>query len=218
MGNSPYIPALKYRILTQFYDPVLRWTSRESVFKNRLLEQGRIEPGHQVLDLGCGTGTLTIMLKNVAPKADVTGIDADPEALGLAKAKAALDNCDQINFDQGNATELPYSDGSFDRVFSSLLFHHLNRTAKTRAFQEIRRVLRPGAELHVADWSKASNPIMRLAFLGVQLLDGFETTADNVNGLLPSIASDAGFEDWRQTACYSTVFGTLAIFRASKSI
>ncbi len=58
--DANYIPALRFRFLTPLYDPVLRWGMREDTFKNRLIKEARIAPNSLVLDLGCGTGTLTI--------------------------------------------------------------------------------------------------------------------------------------------------------------
>jgi len=78
------------------------------------------------------------------------------------------------------------------------------------------RVLRPGGELHVADWGKASNFAMRLAFYSVQLLDGFATTTDSVEGRLPEFIRDAGFVDTWETGQVSTIFGSLSFYRAAK--
>jgi len=114
------------------------------------------------------------------------------------------------------AFELPYPDATFDRVISSLLFHHLTRGNKERTLREVFRVLRRGGELHVADWGKAQNRLMRTAFLLVQMLDGFETTADNVRGLLPELFRAAGFEDIQEPTRYMTVVGTLSLYKARK--
>lgn len=74
--HDEYIPALKYDWLTPLYDPLLRWTLRESIFKRHLMEQAGIERDHRLLDLGCGTATLMIQIKRAHPEAEVVGIDA----------------------------------------------------------------------------------------------------------------------------------------------
>jgi len=214
-NRTAYIPAFKYGWLTPLYDPLVRWTLRESTFKRQLLKQARIERGHRVLDLGCGTGTLTLLIKSHHPKAQVIGLDADPKVLEITRAKAARAGLD-ITLDHGMAFELPYSDNSFDRVVSSLLFHHLTRENKHRTLREVLRVLRSGGELHIADWGKAQNRLMRVAFLFVQMLDGFSGTADNVSGLLPELFRAAGFEKVQETARYMTIVGTLSLYRAQK--
>ncbi|TMB47435.1 MAG: methyltransferase domain-containing protein [Deltaproteobacteria bacterium] len=87
MEQQPYVPALGFDWLTRFYDPVLRATVREETFKRRLIEQARIQAAHDVLDLGCGTATLTIMVKQTCPAARVVGLDGDPKVLAIAREK-----------------------------------------------------------------------------------------------------------------------------------
>lgn len=211
-----YVPALGFAWLTGLYDPVLRVTLREDEFKTALVRQAALAPGERVLDLGAGTGTLTLLLKRAEPRAEVVGVDGDPEVLARARAKAAEAGV-AIAFDEGMAYALPYPEASFDRVVTSLVLHHLARDDKRRALREAWRVLRPGGELHVADWGKAQNVLMRALFLGVQLLDGFASTADNVAGKLPAMFEECGFVDVQETARYATLYGTLTLWRARRS-
>jgi ubiquinone/menaquinone biosynthesis C-methylase UbiE len=213
--RTNYIPALRYEWLTGFYDTVMDKLMRETTFKQALVRQARIEKGHQVLDLGCGTATLTLLIKQSHPEAEVTGLDGDPKALEIARDKVARSGL-SIGLDKGMSFDLPYPDNSFDRVFSGLLFHHLTSEDKERTLKEVYRVLAPGGELHVTDWGKAGNPLMRLAFFLVQLLDGFKTTTDNVNGLLPDFFSKAGLQDVQETARYATAFGTMSLYKTRK--
>src|SRR3989442_15958225 len=106
-AESRYVPALGLRVLTQLYDPVLRWTIREETFKSALVAQAAIAPGMRVLDLGAGTGTLTLMLQRSAPSAEVVGLDGDPEVLRIARAKATAARA-AIHFDDAMASALPY--------------------------------------------------------------------------------------------------------------
>src|SRR5574338_1159511 len=213
--RSNYIPALRYEWLTSFYDTVMDKLMREGTFKQALVRQARVASGHRVLDLGCGTATLTMIIKKAQPEAAVIGLDGDPKALEIARKKIAKSGL-AITLDKGMSFSLPYPDNSFDRVFSGLLFHHLTREDKTSTLREVYRVLVPGGELHVADWGKASNALMRLVFFLVQLLDGFKTTQDNVDGLLPNFFSTVGVEDVRETARYAPIFGTMALYQAQK--
>jgi len=91
-----YIPALRFGWLTGLYDPVIRWTMREDLFKPGLVEQVGMQPGHRVLDLGCGTATLTILLKQRQPQSTVAGIDGDPVVLARAREKAAEAGVDPL--------------------------------------------------------------------------------------------------------------------------
>ena len=215
--RTNYIPALRYEWLTGFYDTVMNKLMRETTFKWALVRQARVEKGHRVLDLGCGTATLTLMIKQAHPDVEVTGLDGDPKALEIARGKIAKSGL-PIRLDEGMVFNLPYPDNSFDRVFSGLLFHHLTREDKVRTLKEVHRVLVPGGELHVADWGKPSNPLMRLAFFLVQLLDGLKTTTDNVNGRLPEFFSQAGLQDVQETTRYATLFGTMALYQARKPV
>ena len=77
-------------------------------------------------------------------------------------------------------------------------------------------VLRPGGTLHVADWGEASNRLMRVLFFQIQLLDGFENTASNVQGELPRLMRNAGFEEVSEHRTFSTVFGTMSLYEANR--
>ena len=211
-----YIPALSHDWLTPFYDSLIRWTMPESTFKRRLIEQIRIKSGNRVLDLGCGTGTLTRLIKRNHPDATVVGIDGDPKILEIARKKADQAGL-EITLDEGMSFELPYPNASFDRVVSSLVFHHLNRDSKLATLSEVHRVLRAGGELHIADFGKPQNALMRVASFPWQLFDGFQTTADNVNGLMPELISSAGFVEVHESARYMTLFGTLSLYASRKS-
>ncbi|MDQ3253887.1 MAG: hypothetical protein M3R15_08275 [Acidobacteriota bacterium] len=75
MKADSYIPALSHDWLTPLYDSLIRWTMPESTIKRRLIEQSSIMSGHRVLDLGCGTATLTLLIKRTHPEATVVGLD-----------------------------------------------------------------------------------------------------------------------------------------------
>jgi SAM-dependent methyltransferase len=209
-----YVPALGHDRLTFLYDPVVRLTTRETAFKRALIEQARLKAGQRVLDLACGTGTLAVALRRLHPRVEVVGVDGDPAILRRARAKAARARV-EITFDEGLSDELPYADGSFDRVLSSLFFHHLTRENKFRTLGEVRRVLKPGGELHIADWGLPHNGLMRLASQGVVRLDG-EETKDNFAGLLPEFITKSGFTDVREAGRFNSLFGTIRLHSALK--
>jgi len=207
-----YIPALGLDWLTPLYDPLSKWVMRDEYFKRQLIHQARIEAGHHVLDLGCGTATLTILIKQMQPEAVVVGLDGDPKVLEIARRKVAQAGV-EITLDQGLASQLSYSDNSFDRVLSSLVWHHLNRENKRRATREAFRVLRPGGELHLVDFGKPHNAA---AYLISRLMSGAEEARDNIQGLLPNIFSEAGFVQVAEVGRAMTVFGTLSFYQARK--
>ena len=210
--DTKYIPALRFDWLTPVYDPVLRRMMPEVALKQRLIAQARIATGQRVLDLGAGTGTLTIMIKQACWDADVVGLDGDPKALTIARDKAVAAGV-AIWFDQGLATALPYDDGAFDRVLSSLMLHHLTTEDKGRALGEAWRVLRPGGELHVLDFGPPQNAPAWLISLIFRRL---ERTADNIAGRLPEMLRQAGFIAVEQTERHLTIIGTLALYQGRK--
>src|SRR5262245_57949559 len=184
--TDKYIPALGLHALTPFFDPLLKWVMREEHFKRQLIHQARIEPNQQVLDVGCGTGTLALLIKQVQPQAVVVGLDADAKVLEIGRRKAAQAGVD-LTLDHGLASQLPYADNRFDRVLSSLVWHHLNGETKRRAAREAFRVLRPGGELHLVDFGQPHSPA---AYLISRLLVNFEQATENIRGLLPEIFSE----------------------------
>jgi ubiquinone/menaquinone biosynthesis C-methylase UbiE len=218
MSNEKrYVPALGYDLLTGFYDPVVAVTSRERTFKRLLIEQAGVRDGHLVLDLACGTGTLAVWIKQHAPGANVVGIDGDPKILARAVKKARKSSVD-IAFYRGFSTNLHYENASFDRVVSSLFFHHLSHEDKVVTIQEVFRVLKPGGEFHVADWGKPRNILMSTLFCLVRLLDGFENTRENVEGMIPELFLGGGFENVEARDNVATIFGTMALYSMRKPV
>ena len=215
MSDGDFVTALRVPALTRFYDPVVALTTRETTFKRRLIEQASPAAGEKILDLGCGTGTLALLIKQTEAEAELFGLDADPEMLARARAKAEASGL-EIHFEEGFADRLPYEDASFDKVVSTLFFHHLERAVKEQTVAEIARVLRPGGRLHVADWGRPSDALMRGLSLSIRLLDGFEPTRDNFSGALPSIFEQAGLTAVEQAGSMPTVFGTMAFYRAAR--
>lgn len=214
--NQRLIPALGYRALTPLYDVVVRATTRERRFKRALIEQAALAPGQRVLDLATGTGTLAIWIKRCQPEAAVTAVDGDPQVLEMARRKGAAAGVD-IEWVQALATELPFPAAHFDRVTSSLFFHHLDWESKARTAQEIARVLKPGGELHVADWGRPSNALLRGLFLAVQCLDGFENTRDHAAGRLPEVFAHSGFANVVVAQSFDTMLGTIDLLGATRT-
>lgn len=210
--GTKYIPALQFAWLTPVYDPMLRRLMPEVTLKQRLVTQAQIVAGQRVLDLGAGTGTLTVMIKQSCPSAEVIGLDGDPAVLAIARDKASATEM-VIRFDQGLATALPYGDAAFDRVLTSLVLHHLATQDKEQALHEAWRVLRPGGELHVLDFGPPQNALAWLISLVVRRL---ERTADNITGRLPGMIRQAGFTSVTRTGQHMTMIGTLVFYRAQR--
>jgi ubiquinone/menaquinone biosynthesis C-methylase UbiE len=209
-NQKRYIPALSFNWLTPLYDFVLSRLMHEEGFKRSLIDQARIQPGMQVLDLGCGTGTLTVMIKKAHPDAVVTGLDGDPEVLHIAERKAKEHGAD-TQFDRGLADDLPYPAGRFQRVLSSLVIHHLDHEQKLAAFKEVYRVLEPGGDFHLLDFGM---PFSLYGRAISHLMIHFEETADNLHGRLPAMLLSAGFSNIQETRKMTTLFGDIRVYKA----
>ena len=215
-AQNSYIPALKYSWLTQFYDTLLNTFLREKTFKSKLIESVRsINPKH-ILDIGCGTATLSLMMEASFPEACVTGLDGDEKILTIGKGKIGQLKS-SVRLIQAMSYAIPLSSGLFDVVTSSLMLHHLNAEDKAKTLKEVYRVLRPNGTIAIADWGKPSNFLMRLVFYLVQFLDGFETTTDNVRGRIPEYLSNAGFGAVTEIEKLDTLLGTISIYQGTKS-
>lgn len=208
-GRAGYVRAAG-RAPLALYDPLVALTVRERTFRSRMLAQvlagGPAERPLEVVEVGCGTGSFTTMLSRAG--ASVIGIDGDAAALARARGKRAAG---AVDWREGLADALPLPDGSADRVVMSLLLHHLSPTTQRAALAEARRVLRPGGRIHVADWGPARDPLMRLAFRGLQLVDGVENTAPLGRGELPAMLTAAGFGDQRLHDRLRTLVGVLEL-------
>src|SRR5262249_1112456 len=146
------------------------------------------ETGHRVLDIGCGTGDLIVLIKRLHPDVDVVGLDPDPKALIRARRKAER-TVATIQLDQGFSDGLPYPGASFDRVFSSFMLHPLQTAEKEKTLREIRRVLKPGGSLHLLDFGGSKS---RQNGLLARLFHSDHTLKDNSDSQIIAIMSQAG--------------------------
>jgi SAM-dependent methyltransferase len=207
--DRAYLPAAGRDILLPLYDPMVRLLGADGA-RRKLFEQAGALPQHRLLDIGCGTGTLAVAIKGWLPGAQVTGIDPDPHALARARRKARGAGV-SIAFDQGFADALPYPDASFDRVFSSFMFHHLPSGTKLTALREVRRVLKPEGSLHLLDFEQegphSHNPVARW-------LHSSKHMQDNQSAQILGWMREAGFDDARLVDTQKRIFGKIAYLAA----
>lgn len=116
-----------------------------------MIERADIADGMSVLDLGCGSGVLLLLVKQRYPRCRAVGVDADPRILALARRRAQRSGTDGIEFVCAGAERTGLEPGSFDVVLSSLVFHHLPALAKEAVTREVARVLRPGGRFLLVD-------------------------------------------------------------------
>jgi SAM-dependent methyltransferase len=206
-----YVPAAGQDWLLPLYDPFLRWVMREDRFKGRLVREAHVPPGARVLDLGCGTATLTLLVERLHPDAKLVGLDGDPKVLEIARRKVESAGS-RIALERGLAYDLPYPDASFDRVLSSMVFHHLTREHKVAALREVARVLAPGGELHVVDFGPSDGLRARV----MRLLERGQGVRDHLEGRFVDLMRGAGFADAEESGRHATPFSSLSFYRGSK--
>jgi len=182
-SSRTFLPAAGADWLLPLYDPFVKLFGIGNA-RNVLLAQADLKPGHRVLDIGCGTGTFAVQIKQKYPNVEVTGLDPDPKALARAEQKAKQAAV-AVKFDKGFSDELAYPDRSFDRVCSSFMFHHLPSDVKEKTLSEIRRVLKPGGFLDLLDFGgpgAAGHGIMSHIFHANHRLD--ENSEDTVLAMM----------------------------------
>lgn len=208
MKNRKYIPALSIKWLTPFYDSLMEEPMSELHIRKDLLAQIGDLNGKRILDVGCGTGSLSIMIKQMYPAADIVGLDGDSRILETARSKTKNQGL-EVRFEQGMSFALPYPDASFDVVLTSFMLHHLDRDDKQKTTMEAYRVLRSRGQVFGVDFVEPQN------FSGKaihSLAQGFERIADNFDGFLPIMFREAGFKNYFETGHY--VFGTISLFQS----
>ena len=192
------------------YDAVtwLATFGQEPAIRRQTLKAAGLRPGEKVLDVGCGTGTLSIAAgRRVRPDGEVTGIDASPEMIALARRKAARKGS-AAGFQVAPVETLPFADESYDVVLSSLMLHHLPDDVKEKGMAEVFRVLKPGGRFVAVDLTAAGTSF---ASRVIRLI-GHKMPRDYAARLISGMQT-AGFTE---VAEKKTRFGYLAFITATK--
>ena len=212
-SSSNFIPAAGRSWLTKFYDLGIKITMPEGKFRNKLIRELNPIDDETILEFGFGTGENLRLAHKVAPNTEFIGLDIDPKIKKIADKKLNGMGIDLKLYDGGI---FPFDSGKFDKVFSSLVFHHLDTDTKSHTLRELHRVLKEGGTILIGDWGKPTSRIRRMLFYFVQLLDGFKTTRENVEGLLPEYISDCGFNDVKEIGYINTSIGTFCFYTGKK--
>ncbi len=135
---------------------------REHVLRELTVNLAQLGPGDQVLEVGCGTGTLSLAAKQkVGPAGKVDGIDMLPQMIELSRRKAVQASAD-VTFQLGSIDAIPFPANQFDAVLSSFMIFHMSEEVRRRGILEIQRVLKPQGRLLVLDVTPPANPVQRV--------------------------------------------------------
>lgn len=211
VSQREFLPAAGRDVFLPLYDPLVSLMGFGRAGQE-LISQANIERAHSVLDIGCGTGTLIVALKRQHPAVQVVGLDPDSKALRRARRKAERTEV-SVQLDEGFADELPYRERSFDRVFSSFMFHHLDEQERERTSREVLRVLKPGGSFHLLDF--VADDTAHGFF--ERLIGGHALMKTNTNERLLQLMSRAGFTNVAIVKEGSMLFGLMRMsyFRAT---
>lgn len=212
LSEREFFPAAGHDVFLPLYDPFVSLMGFDRA-RQELASAANIEPGQHILDVGCGTGTLVVMLNRQYPSARIVGIDPDPKALRRAQRKATRAAV-SAQFDQGFADQLPYKDETFDRVFSSFMFHHLEEHEREKMLREVLHVLKSGGSFHLLDFvaDNASHGFLDRLFLSHAQMK------DNRDATILELMKRAGLTNAAKVTEGSMLFGLLrtASYRATK--
>jgi ubiquinone/menaquinone biosynthesis C-methylase UbiE len=175
VSQRDFLPAAGHDLFLPVYDPLVSLMGFDRA-RLELISGANVEVAQRILDIGCGTGTLVVLLKRGCASAEVVGLDPDPKALQRARIKATRAGV-SVQLDQAFADELPYEDGSFDRVFSSFMFHHLEEEERENMLREVLRVLKCAGSFHLLDFvtDKASHGLLERWFQShARMKDNFD--------------------------------------------
>ncbi len=202
-----YLPGFSHDRLLPLYDSVQKWLGIPKLH-HALLDHAELDGSTRTLELGCGTGNLTILAARRHPTTELVGID--PDALALQRAQRKAGHGLQVRFDRGYGQQLPYPDASFDRALSAFMLHHLELEVKRQTLQEALRVLRPGNAFYLVDFGgrvAASDGFMaRLQLRSSRL-------RDNIGGRLPALLREAGFTDVAELDRRTSRVGPVTFYR-----
>ena len=196
------------------YDSYMRKVTlgRERALRETTVGLAQVKPGDCVLEVGCGTGTLTLAAKRRAgPSGEAFGIDVIPGMIELSQRKAAQANED-VTFQLGSIDDIPFSANQFDVVMCSFMIFHMSENTRRRGIAEIYRVLKPQGRLLVLDLALPTPPVQRAI---AQMLFGGMLQHD-LRELVPLMKA-SGFSDIEHGPAKFRILGlsVLAFVRGS---
>jgi ubiquinone/menaquinone biosynthesis C-methylase UbiE len=201
-SHRKYLPAAGRDVLLPFYDLIAKLLGADRA-RQTLLDQAALQPDARALDIGCGTGTFAVALKRRYPTVDIVGVDPDERALARAKRKAERAGV-EVRFQRGFADSLEYPAATFEVVFSSFMFHHLEGDDRERTLREVRRVLKSEGAFYLLDF-EVPHPESGHGFFG--LFHSSERLRDNSESHILALLARAGFANVTKTGTRPVLFG-----------
>ena len=207
-----YLPGMGFDWLLPLYDPFTRLLGIQAAHQ-QLADQAELESARRVLEIGCGTGNLALLVKRGRPQLEVVGLDPDARALARADRKARRAGL-SLELDRGFADELPYPDASFDRVLSAFMFHHLDADVRLATLHEVVRVLQPGGSFHLLDFGGNPDDLHGLI---ARLFRHSQVMRDNWGDRIETLMREAGLGDPAEIGHLTRRIGRFTYHRAHRA-
>jgi ubiquinone/menaquinone biosynthesis C-methylase UbiE len=201
-SQRTYLPAAGRDVFLPMYDVIAKLLGADQA-RQALLDLPQLRSAERVLDIGCGTVRFAVLLKQRFPTVEVVGLDPDQKALARAKRKSQRSGV-SVRFDRGFADELQYESASFDVVFSSFMFHHLEGTNREKTLREIRRVLKPAGSFYLLDFEVSQAGSGRGLF---RMFHSNERLRDNSEDRILTLMRNGGFSISKKVATRPVLFG-----------
>jgi ubiquinone/menaquinone biosynthesis C-methylase UbiE len=211
--HSSFVPRATFDLMVPFTEPAIGWFLCDAVMRRGMIEESGLAAGHQVLEIGCGSGALSVMLALHEPNAHVHGLDPRPDGLARAIGKS-WEVGHPIKFFRAPLQRLPFPAECFDRVYASFALSRLPRAHKLAALREVRRVLFREGSLHVVDFAP---PVTRWERLLARSALRSERIRPHLAGELPALIEAAGLLRARETAVVSAPAGRLGRYQAFRT-
>ncbi len=214
--DKDYVPVLRYRFLTPLYDAAIALLTREGAWRQSVLKALDLQSGERILDIGCGTGSLLSLIHQHQPYAQLFGIDPDPQIIARAKEKLDASGDIELINDMGDALGQYFDPESLDVVVVTLVLHQVPVAGKEAIIKAAFKALKPGGRLMIGDYAVQPNWLMKQCFKIIQMLDGYELTQPNADGILTELAISSGFSEISVTEVIHTPTGAISVVRCLK--
>ncbi len=205
---AEFVPSLRFHFLTPYYDLLFKILLPEKKLRQTIIDLIDKSKTNEIVELGCSTGGLTLLLAKNFPERKIYAVDIDQHALCLLKEKIKDRLHKQIMLTHASSFALPFKNNTENTVVASLLFCNLTSENKQKSLLEIKRILCNGGQLVIMDWGAPKTTLSAIGFYILQTIGGRKTTNDLKKGILDELLKISGFTVCKK-ACKNTLFGTL---------
>ena len=211
-----FTPVLGAHEHTADYDRVIAVMTRERRWRSRTLQVMAPSPNQTIVDLGSGTGSFAILVKDIEPTVRMISVDPDPEVRAIAEDKAGDRQIEFINA-MGDKPIASVSEVTVDALTCSLVLHQCPMDAKMGIVTNAYRQLKPGGRLLISDYREQRTLLLHLLFKQVREVDWYENTKPNKDGMIPSVMAEAWFERVHELKFIQTPTGSISLYSGWKA-